>query len=515
MPQPQYTSASSPIAFRRNNGGLNSTHSPLSVADGESSKLLNVDFDESGVVKKRKGYTRLNTSAFNSGATWNGLHYYEKADDTSFLVGTCGNKFAKMDSLDGTFDDVTGSITITAGNNNHCDFITHVDTVVGTNGVDLVFKWTGSGNASVLDGINAGTASPSITKAKFIEVFSNYTVVANVTDSGTALPSRLYWSTIDTIETWSASDFRNVGLDDGQIITGLKTLGRSLVIFKDSSIWVASFTGDRSLPFVFERTRSNVGCISGYSIQTVANGLIFLSQDGYYFFDGQNSTKISDRIRKTLNDDYSKTRFVNSVSAYLNSENRYIGSFTKSGNTTHDSNITFDAQNNAFSKYEGLNANVMAIANVSGVEKLYFGDYAGFVYLANNGNDDYPSGVRTAIESYYYTKWIDFEDVINNKGIESIVIYYRINEAILTITHSYEFEDGDEYSQTFSMSAGGSLYGTGTFDSSTYSASGGKLKVLQLTGRGRLVRIGFKNNVIGETFILDGFGLLAYLEGHK
>ena len=97
--------ADRPLDFINNNGGLNTAASPLMVQPFQSPNLQNVDLTQFGSIVKRDGYDQLNTSAFNSGATWTGLYDYAQKDGTRFLVGTCGDKFAKMDSLDGNDRD--------------------------------------------------------------------------------------------------------------------------------------------------------------------------------------------------------------------------------------------------------------------------------------------------------------------------------------------------------------------------------------------------------------------------
>lgn len=497
------TSKSASIPFKKNGGGLNSTFGHLNLQNNESSSLLNIDFDRSGSFLKRNGYSRLNTSAFNSGAAWTSLHWFESTTD--FLIGTCGNKLAKMDSLDGTWDDITGALTITAGQDNQFRWSTFLNTALGTNGVDVPVIWTGSGNGSAM------TVPTGLTTAKFLTIYNSYTFLANVTVSGTAHPTRIYWSAINSISSWNTADFNDVERNDGQDITGLKRLGSKLIIFKDRSIHQAIFTGDTDVPFVFEQTPSTVGCNAGGSIQEVENGLVFESQDGYYFFDGNNSYKISDRVTTTL-ETFSKNRNQYTASAYQKSKNRYWSSQTTSGSTAHNQCMIWDSFNNAFSLYEGHNANCFAIVYTSGEERIYFGDYLGYVYRADTGSNDNPAGTETAIEAYYYTKWFDYDDIVNQKETPEVKIYFQSNNATLTFTYSYDLEDADTYSSTFSMAAGSSLYGTAIYDTNTYAGSGGAVTRRDLTGRGHLIRLGFKNNTVSETFRIDGFGALANID---
>lgn len=500
-----YTTKSVPFSVTRLGGGLNSTASGLAVRDDESTDCQNVDFDIFGSFKKRHGYTTLNSSAFNSGATWTGLHWFEKSDGTTKLIGVCGNKVARMDDLDGTWNDVTGAITVTAGNNNHVSSTTFLDTVLMTNNVDVPFQVTDSGNAA------ASTVPTNLTKAKFVSTWQNYAFYANVTVAGTAHPSRIYWSNLKTIGTWTATDFADISQNDGQEIEGIMPLGDALIIFKTRSVHKALFTGDSDVPFVFTQTTSHVGSVSGYSLQKMLNGIRFLSYDGDYFFDGENSTKLSDRIGATL-DTFGANRFKDAVSAYQQDMNRYWLSFTTSGGSSHDRIVTWDSQVNAYSLYTGIAANCFAIIRTSGEERIYFGDYSGFVYRADTGSNDNPLGVSTAISAYYKTKWFNFDDLIDKKGVPHVTLFYRISSSTISLGYSYDFEDATQNSLSVGLSTSSSVYGSAIFGVGTYAASGGAVIRKDLKGRGRVVRFTFTNSTLSETFQIDGLGLLPHLE---
>lgn len=501
-----YTTRSVPFNVIRNTGGLNTSSSGLNVQDSESTECQNIDFNKFGSILKRNGYATLNSSAFNSGATWTGLFWYEiTSSGTNYLVGVCGNKIAKMDDLDGTWDDITGALTITAGNNNLISSANHLDTWLATNGVDAPFQWAGSGNAAAM------TVPSGLTTARFVESWNRYTFLANVTVSATVHKTRIYYSAIDSISSWASDGFRDLGRNDGQPITGLKRLGDRLIIYKSRSIWYGQFTGDSDVPFIFFPTPSHVGAESGYSIQEVDNGHIFRSQDGYYYFDGVNSTKISDRVNVTLGE-FNKSRSKYSVSCYQKEKNRYWAAESLDGVSTHARVLTWDSYNNAFGLYKGHTPNCFAIVYVNGEERVYFGDYAGFVYRADTGTNDNPAGVSTAIDAYYYTKWYNFDDLVDQKGISNIVVYYQIANSTLTFAYSYDFEDADQYTQSFSMNTSTAVYGTAIYGTDTYAASGGALSRRDITGRGRVIRIKVANSSLSQTMQVDGFGMLPHLE---
>jgi hypothetical protein len=401
------------------------------------------------------------------------------------------------------------AVTITASNDNLISSITFRDTYLATNGVDLPFQWDGTGNVKLM------TTPIGLTTAKFVETFQNYTILANTVVSGGVFKSRVHWSTINTIDTWSSTDLNDVNRDDGSEITGLKTLGEELIIFKEFAIHKATFTGDRDIPFLFNKTRSRVGAVSGYSIQEVENGLVFRSKDGWYFFDGNNSFKISDRINVTV-DGFNDNRAQFTTSVYQQTKNRYWASSSAGAASTHDTVVTWTFAPefiNAFSIYKGMNPSVFAIVTTSGEERVYFGDYSGFVYRADTSSrNDEPSGTDTAIDAFYKTRWEAYGNILNQKGVPEVAIYYQSTSATLTLSYSYDFEDADQFTQTFSLSPGGALYGSAIYGTDVYGSSGGAVKRRDLTGRGRVIRLHFANSTLDETFQIDGIGALPYLE---
>jgi hypothetical protein len=460
--------------------------------------------------------THDNTTAYFDLATvstqtitgpWEGLRWLERSDGNKYLVGVVGATIVSATSLTAAaspFTDYTAGVTITSGQNNLISWTAYLDYAIGCNGVDLPFKFNGSSAATDMD------VPTGLTTAKFCEVFANHVFLGNVTVSGVVQSSRVYWYEIDSISSILDTSYRNVSQFDGQDITGLKTFGGSLVIFKNRQIWVANFTGDSDIPFVFQQTRSPVGCDAPWSIQEVENGLIFHSYDGFYFFDGNNSYKMSYRITSTL-DDMAQARLPYMSSVFLYSKNRYITSVTNSGDAENNRNITWDSFNNAFSLYKGISANCLCRVYNAGQEQIYFGDTDGYVYQMDNGKSDYPAGVATAIEAYYYTKWFDYGDMVAKKASPQLVIYHQYEDSTLEAVYSHNYALGDEYTQSFSLAGVGGTWPI-TWGTTKWSATGGSVKKRHVTGRGEVVRFGFKNSIVGQGFTVNGFGVFAHAE---
>ena len=507
----KYTSQSVPSAHILLNGGLNSTAGPLGVADNESTDIQNIDFDKFGSILKRNGYASLNSTALNSSAGSNGLWWFEYNDSgtaTRKLINISGTKIYKMDDLDGTWDDITSGISITDGN--FCDFENFLNTVYITNGEDPPFRWTPAThtNASIFEDVPT-----NLTDARFVKQFSNYLFIGNIILSSGTHPSRIYWSNLKDTGTWGATDFIDVAKDDGTEITGLKVLSDRLVIYKTRSIYNLFFTGDSAIPFVLPgggKSNSSVGCIAPYTIQDVENGHVFLSHDGLYFYDGNNSFKVSDKVNETL---LGKTALDKARSLVQKNKHRYWLATTPSGDTQNNDIIVWDFFHNAFSIYEGFSANAMTTVWESGInERPYFTDYRGFTYRADTGTNDHPLGVTNAVDAYFYTNWKHFGDLIDQKGIPHVTLYHRIETSTLNFAYSYDLEENDTFSQSITLGTSGDTYGAGAYGTATYATSGGAVRRIDLDGRGRVARFKFQNDRVGESFRVEGFGTMPHLE---
>lgn len=103
-------------------------------------------------------------------------------------------------------------------------------------------------------------------------------------------PTRLYYTPPG--QPWAAYQYIEVGLGhDTEPITGLCAFQGILVVFKERSIWVLS--GNSADTFYLRKVHPKIGCRSHHSIVLIGSVIYFLSEDGFYAFDGANATPLS------------------------------------------------------------------------------------------------------------------------------------------------------------------------------------------------------------------------------
>ena len=561
----------------------------MSLKDTESPDLSNVDFNKFGSILKRNGYLNLTSGTSTGVIGSDGLQWYEYVSSgvyASNLLNATNGKIYSMTNLNGTWNNITGSATVTAGN--FFSFTNWANNCFMTNGHDAPLMLVGGTNVTTLAALQAnsytftvysitnnpsigstytnngttfttvyvntsgasgsiagtiimtGSGAPNtfgvltqasgtgdatinfslevlnvnITSAKFIAQWQNYLFLANVNiNNGTYLPTRIYWCNVRDFTTWSAVNWIEISMQDGQPITGLYPLADRLVVFKERCIYNVFFTGDAALPFVELVSNSpTVGCMAPYSIQEIENGIVFLSYDGFYYYDSNNSYKMSLQIQPTISG-LNLTKLSQAKSLKQRNKNRYMCAVPSGSSNNNDTVIVWDWVLNAFSLYKGMNPSAMRTAFVNGnVEQIYFSDYSGYTYQMDTGVDDYPLGVQTAISAYYWTNWKTFGDAMLQKGIPNVSIYYESNNAILTFGYSYDFDTGIDYQNTFSMATGTAVYGSAIWDSSVYSGTGGQYMRQDLKGRGRVVRFYFANANLSEQMQIDGMASFVHVE---
>jgi len=146
---------------------------------------------------------------------------------------------------------------------------------LGTASVKNPFKWTGTGNGAVLGG------SPP--KAKWLEVWNQRLFLVPYDNR-----NRIYWSKLGDSEDHTTtgvagSGFLEIGYNSGDLITGIWAHRERLFIFMRNRIYVVITANPNTDPTLWrlELLEKEGGCLSGLSIQTFNNDVIFMSDHGF------------------------------------------------------------------------------------------------------------------------------------------------------------------------------------------------------------------------------------------
>ncbi len=363
--------------------GLDDTSSPAGgVKDGRAADIQNITLDITGAASKRNGYkfhVMLDTDTIGDDfEPVTGMHELYKSDGTRTKIATSGSKLFKITAA-GVKTDITQGRTITEGKDYQWQWITALDYAIGTNNVDVPIKTNGT-TTSVL---TTSGLSNALTDAKCVIWWKNYLIFGNTTEAATVHSTRIRWSNVGTIETWSDDDFVDIATLGGQQIEGMATLYDSLYIFLTDSIYKVSLVGGDELINV-SKVSEGIGCIARNSIQNIqignSEGLIFLSRDKTInFCDGVKVTEISTNISGVM-DDISSSRLPYAVSID-DQENAHYYLAVDTATAGNNLLLDFHYGIGEWSKHTQIDSNAFCVANDSNEKpQVYFGNYKSFIY---------------------------------------------------------------------------------------------------------------------------------------
>lgn len=203
---------------------------------------------------------------------------------------------------------VGGAYTVTSPDN--WEFVNWGNTVIGVNGFTDAPQTISLGNANF-----AALTQDVPVKARHVATMRDFVVMGNVSDSATQV-YRVRWCAINDPTTWSPSaatmaDFQDLPSEGGPV---QKVVGGEYgVIFQQRSIWRMQFVGS-PLVFQFDRIHNAIGAYAPQATIRYQNLVFFLSQEGFYAFDGTNLNPIGrGKIDKFFFADLSPTYVANTV----------------------------------------------------------------------------------------------------------------------------------------------------------------------------------------------------------
>src|SRR3990167_8493101 len=365
--------------------GLDTRSTAPSIQDGRATDLNNVKLSSAFDLQKRAGKDTINNTLDDldiDSPAITGIFDSKFSDGSSKTLVFVGSKL-KYDNS-GTWTTVSGTATITTGQNNQWQCIMALDSAVCTNDTDVPIKVNSTPTKSVL---NVSDLSDTLTKVKTLTWFRNYLIFGNTLENSVERPTRFRWSNVGTIETYTNDDFSDISTFAGDEIIGFAELYSDIYIFLKKSIWRASLTGGDEV-FVFSKVIDGIGAVSRDSIQVVQlfdnrSAVIFTDdRKKVLMFDGSSITDIGSIIQPTL-DNLNESRLQYSVSNFDGKS--YLLSASTSGITTNDILLEFQTEIFEWTKHDTVDANAIAQVQETDLKiKIYVGNYNAFVYWLDN-----------------------------------------------------------------------------------------------------------------------------------
>lgn len=250
--------------------------------------------------------------------TYNNNTYDVLVEDADhFRLRISGNSVQPV--ANNTFSSNTGFVTKTSGSPTpigDCNFTTFNDFCIAVSPAISTVKSSGGAFSNLV-----GTPPAN---AKYIQSHKNRVFIAHHTIGGSPeYRSRLSFCVLGDAEDWTTitgastdAGFIDVGKDDGDVITGIVSLGSVLVVFKNNSTWMLQGSGPEN--FTVRPISQVVGCIASKSIVKCDQFALFLSELGVYTVtaNGNGVVLNSYNIQPTI-DAYTRTERVAAVAGRL------------------------------------------------------------------------------------------------------------------------------------------------------------------------------------------------------
>jgi len=524
-------------------GGLNVNLNQLEIMrqPGSATELLNFEVDPDGGYRRINGFTQFGggaTAKPNSANSILGMFVY--ADGLIVCSGT-GIFF----SQDGTSWLALNKASVASSGDNHTAFSGRSLAARSSQGqcTFALFEGTSDyGEVLICDGANkpfffkmtgtggltdrtffAGEITVSGTTAPLVGVIhENHFVVGG---SPTAKNTIFYSSNFDP-DSFSGSGAGSIVLTDG--VVGLASFRSDLIIFCQNSIFKLVNISDSDNIAIVPITK-NVGCLDGQSIQEIGGDLLFLSPDGIRTVAGtarigdvelssvsRQIQKLTSLIAASIND------FIIS-SGVLRSKSQYRLFYTDvSQSSAISKGIIGTLTPNGFewSETKGIQANGFASGlDKDGVEQLYHGDNAGFVYNHDTGNVFNPGGSASNVEAIYYTPDLDFGDIGTRKTLKYVKISISPEGTIQPeLDVKYDFESAETPqppTYTLTTIPLPSTFGSAVFGTAEFGAAENPLVRQAVEGAGNTVALRIKSDDQRSTYSINGFYIDYMPSGRK
>lgn len=493
------------------NSGLNKQAESALLGPGWCTEALNGVFDTSGRLSSRKGWVNQSSSAASGDPVFEQLAEYLRENGSSVLIAAGGSKLWTGLS---TWTDITGTATVTAGNN--WQFINFNDKVLGFQQGEQPIVYTGSGSFSDLTA-SAGTAPQgNAALAAFGRVW------ASASDRQTIKYSALLDETTWSGGTSGSIDMSSVWPNGMDEIIAITAYNGRLIVFGRNTIVIWEDPGGGPLGIDPAQigvvdTIIGIGCKARDSIQHIENGdLLFLAESGLQSLSRviQEKSNPVDSVSKN-NRDYLNA-FVDGESeskirsVFSPEESFYLLSLPTSGKV-----FCFDTsgklQDGTFRTTEWDHLVPMAMSRTKG-GSLYFT----LNTTGNTGKVGVYSGYNDPTGAYvfnYASGWLDLgEEAAQYLKIAKNLYAVIFISANAQVALKWDFDFQNQFNSAIKSFQGSGTNEWNVMEWGLGEWSGGlSLRTLQIpmNGTGQYMRVGLQANILGSQVALQSMNLLT------
>lgn len=460
-------------------GGYVTAKGATTLASNELAAAENtVIFLGGNGFRTRYGSTAFNSSPMNGGQAGQGLGYLRLIGGSEYLVAVCGGRVYQSTTSSGTMTDITGSVSITAGQNNQWSFAQLNDVLMGVGGHNTPIQWTGSGNVAAL------TGSPPSGDGIF--TYSNRAFIYNTT----ANPSRIYWSVLANPQDWTStgSGYADVNADDGEALVAASPINTNTVLlFKQNSIY--TLTGPAA-PFSIFPFIQGIGAAGPGAVVNVHGVTWFITSkgrlratDGQRLYDEKDFPNLDNILPDWDALDANRFQYIQGAHLHGKDYEWLVWSVSSTAIGQNDIAFAWDLINGCWIKLPtGFNANGY-VQTVN--ETTYSIGYDGVIY-----KHDVEGTYTDANNQSASIDWKMESDWMNPTGLRSIIQVSDITLSYLTQSSgSFTLDWGHDFvgpnnPTTISLQASGGVWDTGLWGTMVWGSYSANFGTTHTSGRG-------------------------------
>lgn len=514
----------------QNIGGVRQNRAERYMNASEAVSIINMHSESEGSwTAHNVGYTHLNETAYQSGADFQGLHWFTEPDGTDHLLGAINGKFTKYN--ESTFAETELNASAVFSTSTLVDFQTFQG---------LAFACDGSANPRTYDGSTEGAAggwpvATTYNNPKYMEAHNGRLAFGNIQNN----PSLVIFSDVGDGETFTtgastAADYAaiQVNAGDGQVITGLKSVyvpqtnDTYLLVAKERSLYAItgrSAVASDSDVFTVVQVNGTFGCVNNQSMVQVGNDVMMLGElpgGGYGIFSYttalQNGTLQpilvgSDKITETLKG-ISRSAVDKCYGVHLPQRREVVFGIPTNGSSTVNRWVVYKypASNDETPKWS-IRTEVIHPVGMVFKDKIYFGSDDG--YLSQWFTS--PTYNGSPINWEYESPYIDLGNEGQFKRVPTVFGHFKSSiNSIVTLASTWLGGGNNNsrgVSKPLSPQDGAAVYNVARYGQARYGSQVERKVPFKTYGNGERVKYTVRGNTTpngGPEFL----GLTYFIE---
>ena len=478
-------------------GGLVLDQSTFAMQPGMALELQNFEPDISGGYRRISGYAKWNSNIVPQTAA-STEPVLMVALFNSKVIAARGTKIFEAGTT-GSWSEIDTGRT-SAGRYTFFRYnLAGTDFIIWADGANHATKYDGT----TLTDINASGAPAN---PKFVTGFKDHIFFAGMSST----PQQVTFTAPFTDNDFATSNGAGTIKVDSNI-TGLFPFRDSLFIFCEERIF--KLTGSTSSDFAVQPVTREIGCLNNFTIQEFAGDIVFLGPDGLRTVAG--TEKIGDvelgTISRPVQKRFQELTDVDEFTSVVIPDKTQYRIFFSNASTVRASTegiiCVRRGEGYEFGDTLGIRASATDSTVVAGTSFILHGDFDGYVYRQEQGNDF----DGNQIVGKYRSPDLTMGDAGIRKNFQRVIINYAPEAAVnadLFLRYDYEAPDvARPAAYPFDTSTVVAVYGSALYNTSTYGGQTNPLVRQPVEGSGFAVALRVNDRGTSAPYSLKGFQL--------